>query len=143
MTGMEDYRAAARLEGSKLTLLAPNAYREAMRLLPDGDYVVSVEPATVRRRSLAANRRYWLLLTVIAEQTGHEKEDLHAYFRQRFLTEDFTLVNADGEVIDDREVSKSTTTLSPEAFNLYVMQVEQVASETLGCEVLPEREGAT
>ena len=36
-------------------------------------------------RSEVANKRYWAIVSKCAEHTGHDKDELHEMFKQRFL----------------------------------------------------------
>ncbi len=106
-------------------------WAEMLASAPDGEYLLSLEPLTTKRRSVAQNARYWLMLTTLERHTGSNKEDLHEYFKQRFLSAGFVLRDADGMPEDAALVPKSTRRLTTEEFAHYVDKVEQ-----LGCELL-------
>ena len=136
----DTFTALGTVDHGRLTLRDPDTFREAMRHVPDGEVVVSVGEVSPRRRTLAANAYYWLLVTAIAKDTGQDKNDLHAYFRARFLSKPLILVNAAGEIVAERLVVRSTTELTPEAFSEYVDRCALCAAETFHF-VLPERPG--
>jgi len=56
--------------------------------LQDGWYVVQIHDSNYR--SNAQNRRYWLILTILAQETWHTKEELHEVFKLMFLESDTT-----------------------------------------------------
>jgi hypothetical protein len=91
--------------------------------------VVSVEKPK-RLRSIKANARYWVLLTLIAdhikpEGRHHDKETWHEYFRRRIL-EPLEIVLPNGKTILEYP---STSDLSAEGFRDFATQVEVWANE--------------
>lgn len=103
-----------------------------IRKLPQGkEYDVQI----IRHketRSMDANRLYWLWLKVIAEDTGHDKDEIHEEFKSRFVGTEtirgfygFTAV---------RPVS--TAKLDTAQFSQYMERVKVFASAGLGI-VLP------
>lgn len=40
----------------------------------------------VIRRSISQNSLYWLWLTCIQDETGNDRNDLHEYFKRRFIS---------------------------------------------------------
>jgi hypothetical protein len=77
-------------------------------------------------RSLEQNDRYWKLIEIISEQTGNDKQAIHAYLKKQFLSK-ISLVF--GEFVD---LVGSTTKLSTKAFKEYVDKCEVHAQEELG-----------
>ena len=54
--------------------------------LPEGKpYDVEIKLHRAHR-SPDQNRLYWLWLTCLADETGHSKDDLHEFFKRRFLS---------------------------------------------------------
>ena len=63
------------------------ALRRYLAALPDGQRLeVDVRKPT-KRRTLPQNARYWAGVTLIAEHTGHTKEEIHETFGQWFRTD--------------------------------------------------------
>ena len=89
-------------------------------------------PACGRRktRSHEANRRYWLLLHLIAERVkpgglSYSAEQYHIYFKSRFLgCDEVMMPNSKTAVIP-----RSTAVLDVSEFNDYMTQVEAWATE--------------
>ena len=55
--------------------------------LPDGQRLeVDVRKPT-KRRTLPQNARMWAGITLIAEHTGHTKEEVHDYLKSQFATD--------------------------------------------------------
>lgn len=72
-------------------------------------------------RSDQQNRYYWLFLGMIEEETGNDKETLHSYFKNKFLTEKIT------ELYGDKvRVAKSTTDLTKGEFCEYLLNISQL-----------------
>lgn len=88
---------------------------------------VSLEP---KRRSLAANALYWgWHLKILAEFTGHEDEELHEYFKWKYLRKHLVLPG--GEEV---ETVRSTATLPSEEFSEYLSKIKRDAA-LIGCEI--------
>jgi hypothetical protein len=91
-----------------------------MKNLPAGDYVL-VCKEIVEQRSTNQNRLYWLWLTMIADETGHAPNEMHEYFRMKFL-----------KCHDKKfEYIRSTTDLNKDEFTKYLNQIELFATTEL------------
>ena len=88
---------------------------------------VSLEVTTRKStRSAEQNRYYWLYLTLIKEETGNEIEDLHSYFKGKFLTKKIS------EIYGDKyRVTKSTTDLSKGEFCDYLVNISGITGVEL------------
>ena len=86
-------------------------------------------------RSVSQNKLYWLYIACISKETGVEKDDLHAYFKQRFLLKDE--IDIAGEVL---KATYSTSKLSKDNFAIFIEKIISFASE-LGI-VLPSPDDA-
>ena len=88
-----------------------------------------------RPRTYEQNKRYWQILTIIAEQAWvngqqFKKEVWHEFFAKTYLPmKEFVL--PDGEIILRRT---STSELGVKAFTQYMNEVEYYASMELGVE---------
>lgn len=70
------------------------------------------------KRSDEQNRYYWLYLNLIEKETGHSVEELHSYFKGKFLTKNIT------ELYGDKvRITKSTTELSRGEFVEYLVDI--------------------
>lgn len=75
-----------------------------------------------KARSTNQNSFYWgVVLAIIAESTGNEPEDMHAAFRDLFLTD------RSGPL----PLVRSTTDLSTVEFNEYIEKIVRFAAEKL------------
>lgn len=85
------------------------------------------------QRSLNQNRYYFgVILATISEFTGHDVNDLHCIYRDRYLPEKFITLGG-------REVSvrKTTTDLTPKEFSEYCERIIVEAGTELGV-AIPE-----
>lgn len=73
-------------------------------------------------RSMSQHRFYWVYLDVIANETGHTPEELHAWAKAKFLPRKFATVLG-----TDVELDKTTTKLSKLEFGEYL---EKICAET-------------
>lgn len=71
------------------------------------------------QRSHEQNAYYWLYLGIIAEETGHTTEELHAFFKGMFLTKEIK------DVLGKKtRLTISTTELSKGEFIEYLYNIE-------------------
>ena len=77
-------------------------------------------------RSLNANRYLWgVVYRTLAEWSGHDEEELHSIFKERFLSHR-QLRLPTGELL---EAPGSTAVLDTEQFSEYVSRVKRFAAE--------------
>lgn len=97
--------------------------------LPDGSYEVTI---TRRRttRSISSNRLYWLWLDEIRKYTGYEREELHEYFKRKFLSLSYKVVF--DEVVEE---TQSTSELDAKEFTDYLEKIERYANTVIGMEL--------
>ncbi len=82
-----------------------------------------------RNRSIVQNAYYWFLLTMLEQDTGNDKDDLHEYFKQKYLMTHITSLT----FIADIQYHKSTTKLSTLEMEDYLEKIRIFASQELGC----------
>lgn len=74
------------------------------------------------KRSLSQNSYYWLYLHVIARETGNDEDELHEFFKQKFLP--FKTVRIQGkETVHEFKRSVSTTELNKLDFGDYLDKI--------------------
>ena len=82
-----------------------------------------------RNRSTVQNSYYWFLLTMLELDTGNDKDDLHEYFKQKYLMNYITSLS----FISGVQYHKSTTKLSTIEMEDYLEKIRVFASRELGC----------
>lgn len=89
-------------------------------------YIVEVKVER-ERRSIDQNALYWLWLNCIMDETGEHKDNLHEYFKTKFLG------------VDDRQcfghhffLPNTTTKLDTLQFKNYLDRIQEFASVELG-----------
>lgn len=75
-----------------------------------------------RPRTVSQNNLYWLWLACLMDETGTSKEDLHQYFKEKFLPVE-RIVFKSVEIIK----TTSTTTLNTREFSRYLDRIHQFA----------------
>ena len=98
--------------------------------LPDKRYEISINVHR-DKRSYPQNRLMWLWYTCIADETGEDSEELHKFFKEKFLKREHFKVF--GEVLED---TISTTSLNTQEFKEYLDNIQRFASSELGI-ILP------
>ncbi len=83
----------------------------------DGEYLLEIEQKK-ESRSVMQHRYYFLYLGIIAEETGHTKDELHSFFKGKFLTERIS------EIFGEKtRITRSTTELSKGEFSEYLADI--------------------
>ena len=78
------------------------------------------------KRSDEQNKYYWLYLGIISDETGHTVDELHNYFKGKFLTKEIK------EILGEKtRITKSTTTLSKGQFCEYLLDISTVTQVEL------------
>lgn len=101
------------------------------RLSPAKEYDVTVSIHR-RNRTIPQNSLYWLHVACIADETGSDRDEVHAELKRLYLPSE-TVTGMYGETIV-RPVS--TTKLDTAQFSAYIEKVVAFASSTLGI-ILP------
>lgn len=87
------------------------------------------KPASTR--SLRQNAYYWgVVLTFIAQETGHSTEEIHLAVKDMFLPRKFIALGS-----REVEIRKTTTDLTPTEFSSYIEQVRAWAATELNCSI--------
>ena len=113
----------------KLVLSNPTQFLKDMQKLK-GDVVVIVDKRRTQR-SLNANALYWMWLGVIEEETGQDKDEVHDFFKTKFLKGTKQVF---GKVY---EVVSSSAILDSKDFSDYMSKCKQFAINELNI-ILPE-----
>jgi hypothetical protein len=80
----------------------------------------------ISSRTTLQNNYYWLYLGVIERETGNNANDLHEYFKRKFLVPEFKKVVIKGKPVEYK-CPKSTTKLNKIEFGDYL---DKICSET-------------
>lgn len=95
-------------------------FRKYLRQFADGKYRLEIKKVS-NKRSLQQNRYYWLYLTMIAEETGYTKDEVHEWVKGRFLTKGIK------EIFGDKtRVRASTADRTKGQFIELLMEIEAV-----------------
>lgn len=107
----------------KAVLLAGPYYRTFLnKKFKIGDKGTMILSSKKPKRTIAQNNYYWVYLALIQDETGNDSEDLHEYFKTKFLQKKIAQVFG-------KPVQKyaSTTNLSRLDFGEYI---DKIADET-------------
>lgn len=83
----------------------------------DGDYLLTIDEKK-ENRSIEQNRYYWFYLGLISEETGYTSDELHQYYKGKFLTK--KILKMFGE---DVRIEQSTTKQSKGQFCDYLANI--------------------
>lgn len=81
------------------------------------------------KRTISQNGLYWLWLTCISHETGNDKDDLHEYFKQKYL------IRERKYIIDQLVEVVSTKRLNTVQFKYLLDNVHMFASTELAIEL--------
>lgn len=100
--------------------------------LANGEYVLKIA-RKVKSRTLPQNSLMWMWFQCLEEATGQPKEDIHEYYRHKFLLREVTV----GETT--AMVPMSTTKLNTVQMSNYMDKIQVDAATELGVTLpLPE-----
>jgi hypothetical protein len=117
------------IENGKLELINPTEYQTYLNTL-SGEVELTVKKRT-KKRTLSQNAYYWgVVVKMIAEETGHDSDEIHELMKQMFLKD---LIKIKGEIY---ETVKSTTELETKGFSLdYIERIKYWAMEKLNLNI--------
>jgi hypothetical protein len=107
----------ATIRGGKLDLGAAQRKVFADFLSVNDGRTLTIE-LEKKGRSRSQNNYYWVYLNVIARETGENADDLHEFFKRKFLPPVFKTVRG-----QELQLPRSTTTLSKAEFNEYLDRI--------------------
>jgi hypothetical protein len=99
--------------------------RDIKHFLQRGNVTISVNECR-KKRSIAQNKLYWLWLTCIADETGNNKDALHEFFKEKYLSVkryDVAFNGVGGNVF----ARESTTDLDTKGMTLYLDCIQKFA----------------
>jgi hypothetical protein len=105
--------------GWRVRLNDEKYYRHFLKKLKLGDTVTVTLTNRRPKRTENQNRYYWVYLSIIAEQTGHEPEELHELFKATCLPSKIVTVLG-----DQVRMKTSTTDLTVNDFCEYILKIE-------------------
>lgn len=101
-------------------------------LLRNGEYTVTIARKT-KPRSISQNALMWMWYTCMEESTGQKKEDIHDYYKAKFLSRPVVIGNRWVTVVG------STTDLNTLQMTNYLEKVKADAATEFGITLpLPE-----
>jgi hypothetical protein len=88
-----------------------------------------------KKRSLSANALYWKWLGVISDETGHDTDELHEFFKAKFCP------IKEKTIADEPMLYRSTAKLDTAEMSAYMDKVYAFSISTLGILLpLPEEQ---
>lgn len=124
---MNGFEMRFNVQNKKLDFPYIDNLKKFLGSLSDGRYILVVKKIR-KSRSLPQNSYYWKILSIIAEETGNDPDELHDHFKLRFLL---------SETRPQRV--RSTTELNTSEMAVYVDKVIQFAAG-LGITILSPEE---
>lgn len=106
-------------------------FSNALDLTKNGVYDISIKRHR-EQRSMPQNNLMWLWFGCISEETGQDKQTIHDYYCNTYLTPELCICNG-------KEFYRvpSTKSLTTDAFTLFLNQIKADAATELGI-ILPE-----
>jgi hypothetical protein len=126
-----------KVENGKLKLNNPQIFQEELRDL-SGDVIVEVKEGR-GKRSNQQNAYYWsTICKLISETTGYTPEEVHEFFKEKFLSERKCILIGN----EEREIEKaSTTKLTTKQFEEYAENIRRFAATELNISIPTPNEG--
>lgn len=82
------------------------------------------------KRNLDQNALMWLWLSCISQHTGHEKDELHDYFRAKYLP-----IQSKDVMGETLQKLTSTTSLNTAEFAQYLTKIQTFAISEIGVQL--------
>ncbi len=125
-----------RIENQRLKLQDPDSFKSLIISL-DGKEVELTLGKKKDNRTLDQNALLWAINTLIANELGWEKEDLHAYLKERFAPKRKITVKGTETIIP-----KGTSQFTKEEFSEYIERIKRFAAIEMGI-VIPDSDQIT
>ena len=110
-----------KIENCKLKIFNIDKWRSVLLDLDGKDVRITID-RDIDTRSTQQNRFYWLYLGLIENDTGNNADDLHEYFKRKFLPPRFVKIMG-----NEIKLPASTTRLDKIQFTDYL---EKICSES-------------
>ena len=117
----------ARVQDGNLTDFKRKEFQEYLKNFEGKRVTITVQRAR-STRSIQQNRLWWVYMTILADHTGHTKDEMHEICKFKFLKRELVSEKT-GEVF---EYLSSTSTLSKSEFSDLVEQVIAWAAQSFG-----------
>ncbi len=104
--------------------------RDIKHFLQRGNVTISVKECR-ETRSIAQNKLYWLWLTCIADETGNNKDALHEFFKEKYLSVKRYEVSFKSGC-ESGIARESTTDLDTKGMTLYLDCIQKFALAECG-----------
>ena len=91
-----------KIKDGKLTVHEASAFQRGLSFM-DGDWLLSLEK---ENRTLQQNKRYWAVLGEAENQGYGQSEDLHEYYKQKFLKRTVPVLKEMHEVVGSSAILK-------------------------------------
>lgn len=111
------------IRNGKLAVKDVPTYKKYLSTFKEGALVWLTVSEKKKPRSLSQNDYYWAYLRIIEAETGDFAEDLHEFFKRKFLPPRF--VNVMGNEV---KLPNSTTRLTTDEFSEYISKIERLTS---------------
>ncbi|MDP7337679.1 MAG: hypothetical protein QGI10_00125 [Vicinamibacterales bacterium] len=134
MRHLTETQAVARIKGNRLVFRPRTKERfdTDVAQFKEGEHVTVSVQRKRAHRSLAANRYYWFVVNLIAESTGQGADELHEFFKKRYLSTITMVVNRTTGQVFEEVVPGSSRVLYVAEFYDFVEKVRLFASTDLG-----------
>lgn len=114
-----------------LKLHKPKVFAASLRKWKDGEVSIRVEKRHATR-SLNQNAWYWSqVVGLVAEHTGYTADEVHEFYKAKFLPRTMNFQNGNGEVVAEFITGGTTTHLNKIEFGEYCEQIREWAASTL------------
>lgn len=133
-----DVTAFGSIKSGRLFIRNRREFDQQIAHMRDG---CEVEIEVTRRRasrSQQQNRYYWgVVVHLVSEYTGFAPDDMHDWFKAKFIPKRLAVCDGNGEVRDELVLGGSTRKMNKLEFGEYMETIRRWAAETLDV-VIPD-----
>ena len=137
---LDHYQTTGVIRDDGLEVSESRGWSDAIAAFVRGDVVITMDAATAAEvRSMRANRFMWAIFAIIAEASGHTKDEVHDLMCEMFLSYQMDVVDRRTGESETKTLARGTSKLPPKEHSEFLDLVMAWAGEFFGCE-FPDRE---
>lgn len=122
-------RFAAKIENKSLKYFEIDRMKKYLSTLKDGQMLSIEIDKQKKNRSTSQNSMYWAILSEISNETGHSSDELHDFFKNKFLPRRYIKIGK-----SKLRAIPTTTNLTTLEFTEYIENIKAFTATELGME---------
>jgi hypothetical protein len=123
---MNKFQVPAIIENRTLVIKRPDLWRQKLAKLEGKEVWIDID-VKKDKRSINQNNYYWgVVVELISDHTGYEPDEVHEFLKDKFIKPKEIVIGN-----ENRNVTTSTTKLTPEHFCKFIEVIQRWATKSL------------